>query len=290
MRIAFLQFGAMGDVLYATPILRQVRVNNPDAYICWFIEQKFEDLVKYNYMLDDVKTWDHTFFPGRTKQDKEKHMWENMKVMAEDYDKIVAPQWWPDCPLPWDGEEDLLTLMAKCAGIERLVKRDIICCTTSDIRSNASFEIEKAKEGKRKLVTINHHSYTVGPVWPLEFYEMLAAELYKHDIGFIFSGGKTDPFPSNIQEHNKFTGSFLIWKEMIDMSNLWLGIDTGAMALACGTQTPIITLRKNEPYPITKTGIRAMGIREKNVAEMVMSGQAVFPVEDVFRKIVQNLS
>ena len=134
--IAFLQFGARGDVLYATPILRQVRVENPNSCIDWHIETKCAELIRYNYLLDNICEWGLSNYEGNTKQDKEIKMWTDIKEYAnKNYDNVVIPQYWPDCKIPWDSPDDFLTIMSKCAGYPNLVKRNVLVYTTSEIKS-----------------------------------------------------------------------------------------------------------------------------------------------------------
>ena len=61
-RILFLKFGALGDVLMTTPLLRQTRFAFPDAEIDFWVAQSFAVALRGNPYLSRVTTFDPEIF------------------------------------------------------------------------------------------------------------------------------------------------------------------------------------------------------------------------------------
>ena len=53
-KFLIIKLSSIGDIVHALPFLRTLRTNYPKAYIAWMIEERFQDLVKFNSDLDEV--------------------------------------------------------------------------------------------------------------------------------------------------------------------------------------------------------------------------------------------
>jgi len=55
--ILIIRLSAIGDVVFASPIIAALRRTYPDAYIAWLAEPAVADLLRHHPMLDEVITW-----------------------------------------------------------------------------------------------------------------------------------------------------------------------------------------------------------------------------------------
>jgi lipopolysaccharide heptosyltransferase I len=53
-KFLIIKLSSIGDIVHALPFLRTLRTNYPKAYIAWMIEERFQDLIKFNSDLDEV--------------------------------------------------------------------------------------------------------------------------------------------------------------------------------------------------------------------------------------------
>lgn len=65
MRILFLKFGALGDVLMTTPLIRQTRRAFPEAQLDYCVAEPFSVVVRENPHLNDVLSFDPMIFTGK---------------------------------------------------------------------------------------------------------------------------------------------------------------------------------------------------------------------------------
>jgi ADP-heptose:LPS heptosyltransferase len=272
--IAFLQFGAMADILYATPTLREVRRRNPDAFITWYVRDVFRNVVDTNPNLNAVKIYELPTVHDN-KQLNEGIMWDKMKREgADECDEVCAPQMWPDHNF-YRSQRTLMDMMAENVfgmGFE-LADHHIDLRITDGDRCIVDALFPDLDWSR--VVTVNHISYAASPVWTFKQYFELARAL--HHLGLIpmFTGAKDEPIPTEHWHGPGFTlentdargTSYREWAECIRRSSLWLGLDSGAVTLAASTDTPIIKLHSPD-FPLTKTGIRAMRMRLDDVLEI----------------------
>ena len=59
-KFLIIKLSSIGDIVHALPFLRTLRAHHPSAYIAWVVEERFQELIKYNSDLDEV-------IPVRTK-------------------------------------------------------------------------------------------------------------------------------------------------------------------------------------------------------------------------------
>lgn len=59
-RIAIIRLSSIGDIVLATPLIRTLRKNYPDADIDFFIKEEYLDLLKTNPHLTNIIAFDHT--------------------------------------------------------------------------------------------------------------------------------------------------------------------------------------------------------------------------------------
>jgi ADP-heptose:LPS heptosyltransferase len=270
--IGFLQFGAMADSLYATPILRYIRDKHPKAHITWCIRDKFADIIATNPHLDAIKTYTlPTGYP--TRQDAEHVMWRQMKLeAAKDFDLVIKPQQWPDHNF-WRSNKDLISLMAENAGLDPTLitdRRIVLQISAEDERKAIGFWLDHTLGPLNSdgvcpyFITVNHISYAASPVWPFDNYQRLVELLHQKSIQSVFTGAPDEPIPDGAIDARGMP--YMQWAAVIDLSNLYLGLDSGAIALACASDVPIIKLHSPD-FPLHKTGCKAMGIRTNDIWE-----------------------
>lgn len=56
-RVLVIRLSAIGDVVFASPIIAALRRTYPDAYIAWLAEPAVADLLRHHPMLDEVIVW-----------------------------------------------------------------------------------------------------------------------------------------------------------------------------------------------------------------------------------------
>lgn len=269
--IAIIAWGAMADILYATPIVRHIRQLHPDADISWLIRDKFIEVIDTNPDIDHVV--DFTLPDGyESRQEAEYAMDQSMVKYADDrYDKVYDLQYWPRYSNFYENpNEDFLSLRARNAGLDpaAITDRNIVLLNTiEDCETAITFRNEKmSKHLDKPFITVNHISYAASPVWSLQNYsDMVDALDHQHDILSVFTGASHEIIPEHAFDARGMP--YRAWSALITNSDLWLGLDSGAVALACAAQTPIIKLHSPD-FPLAKTGIKAMGLRSENVLEL----------------------
>lgn len=278
----------MADVAYATPILKAVRELHPDAHITWCIRDKFAPVIRNNPHLDAVK--EYTLPNGyKTRQEAEYVMWRQMKDEAELlFDKVIKPQQWPDHNF-WRSNLDLISLMAENAGLDATAitdRRIVLEVSQEEERNAVKFirdYIDRDDYGwASKFITVNHISYAASPVWSFENYSRLVSILDEKGIKCIFTGAPSEPIPKGVIDARGMP--YMEWAEVINNSNLFLGLDSGAKALAAATETPMILLQSRD-FNLQKTGCKAMGIRTENIWELTTPPNP----ESLADLIIQNI-
>src|SRR3990167_8117919 len=53
-KFLIIKFGAMGDVLRTTPLLRRLKKDFPDCWISWVTDEKSAEVLKNNPFIDDL--------------------------------------------------------------------------------------------------------------------------------------------------------------------------------------------------------------------------------------------
>jgi ADP-heptose:LPS heptosyltransferase len=271
-KIAIIAWGAMADVLYATPIVRHVRRQFPEADITWLIRDKFEEVVETNPDIDEVIGY--RLPEGHASRQEAEHVmdrtiWNEAHKL---FDRVFDLQYWPRYNNFYERPtEDLISLRARNAGLNpaAIVDRHVVMNVTAEDAEEAH-EFAKRKLGKinggKLFITVNHISYAASPMWSFRDYGDLVDELdLEHDVMCFFTGAFNEPIPEHCVDARGLP--YRVWAALIAQSNLWLGLDSGAVALACASDTPIIKLHSND-FPLAKTGIKSMGLRQKNVLEL----------------------
>lgn len=261
--IAIIAWGAMADVLYATPIVRQIRRTNPEAHITWMIRDKFAEIIQGNPDIDVVLTFKlPDGYP--TRQDAEYVMDKEILVQAnETFDKVYDLQYWPRYSNFYERPtEDFISLRARNAGIDpaSITDRRIeLQYSRDDDRMNMRYMMDKNIGNNRRFITCNHISYAASAMWSLENYSDLVDILdHEHGVMSVFTGAPNEPIPEHCIDARGMP--YREWSMLMRASNLWLGLDSGAVALACSSDVPIIKLHSHD-FPLGKTGIKAMRLR-----------------------------
>lgn len=270
-RIAVVAWGAMADVLYATPIVRQIRRMSPEAYITWMVRDKFASVLETNPYVDEVRS-----FPlpdgYESRQDAEYLMDQRILVAAQaEYDKVYDLQYWPRHSNFFENPtEDFISLRARNAGLDPALIQDrsiVLQPTSEDAKKVEEFYL-KHLDGRSYdgFITVNHISYAASPVWSFANYSDLVDILdHEYNVCCVFTGAPNEPIPEHCIDARGMP--YRQWACLISMSDLWLGLDSGAVALACASDVPIIKLHSPD-FPLAKTGIQAMGLRKEGVREL----------------------
>lgn len=267
-RIAIVAWGAMADILYATPIVRQIRRMSPGAYITWMVRDKFTQVIETNPYVDEVRQF--SLPTGHeSRQDAEYVMDQQiLGVAMAEYDKVYDLQYWPRYSNFFENPtEDFISLRARNARMDPIPQNDRaidLILTKEDYEQVEDFYIRHL-DGSEGFITVNHISYAASPVWSFENYERLVQLLRAKHIDAVFTGAPNEPLPEGAVDARGMP--YRQWAGLIQMSDLWLGLDSGAVALACATTTPIIKLHSPD-FPLAKTGIKAMGLRHEDVREL----------------------
>lgn len=270
--IAIIAWGAMADVLYATPIVGQIRRMHPEARLVWLVRDKFSDVIAGNRDIDQVRTF--TLPEGHaSRQDAEYVMDKEILTYAQDkeFSRYYDLQYWPRYSNFYERPaEDFIALRARNAGIDpatvtdRQIRLEI---SREDERNNMYYMIDKRiYNGEQKFITVNHISYAASPAWSFQNYSDLVDILdHEHNVWAVFTGAPNEPIPEHCIDARGMP--YRQWAMLIKGSDLWLGLDSGAVALACSSDVPIIKLHSQD-FPLAKTGIKAMGLRQKDVLEL----------------------
>ena len=270
-KIAIVAWGAMADVLYATPIVCLIRNTHPEAHITWLVRDKFAEVVETNPDIDEVRTF--TLPEGHeSRQDAEFVMDQNILAYAKgEFDHYYDLQYWPRYSNFYENAaEDFISLRARNAGLDpdAIQSRNIRLkiATVDKEKANALITKKMGKHVGKDFITVNHISYAASPVWSFQNYSDLV-DILDHDHGVMsmFTGAPNEPIPEHCMDARGIP--YRAWSEVISQSSLWLGLDSGAVALACASDVPIIKLHSPD-FPIAKTGIKSMGLRTKNVLEL----------------------
>jgi len=287
--IGILAWGAMADVLYATPIVRQIRRMCPEADITWLVRDKFAEVIRTN---PDINTVEEFALPTgyESRQDAEYAMDQRILEFAHRmYDRVYDLQYWPRHSNFYERvSEDFISLRARNAGLPPTPtnERGIVLNVSSQDQTKAIMFAKDHDLGsiESKFITVNHISYAASPVWSPENYKLLVAELESRGIKSVFTGAPNEPIPDGAIDARGMP--YMQWAELIKMSDLWLGLDSGAVALACASDTPIIKLHSPD-FPLNKTGIKAMGLRSDHKVLELCPAPSVSIISDLIEGYVK---
>jgi ADP-heptose:LPS heptosyltransferase len=272
-KIAIVAWGAMADVLYATPIVRFIRDTYPDAQIDWLIRDKFLEVIETNPCI--TKAIPFKLPDGYpTRQEAEYVMDKEILAFAKtQYNYVVDLQYWPRYSNFYENpNEDFISLRARNAGlpVHEIKDRSIVSVPTAeDLKVARAFMHNHLLNGKR-FITVNHISYAAAPVCSFEYYQELVNRL--GEIKVVFTGAPNEPIPSYCLDARGMP--YRVWQALIGMSDLYLGLDSGAKTLACATNVPMIILHSKD-FPLKKTGCVAMGIRKNRILELTTIPTAI---------------
>ena len=270
-KIAIIAWGAMADVLYATPIVRHIKTIHRDDHITWLIRDKFAEVVATNPHIDAVKEF--VLPEGYESRQEAEHVMDKTIVLDAhtNFDQVYDLQYWPRHNNFFEfPNEDFISLRARNAGInpDDIIFRSIILKPTFDDERYADNFIAKKlgiNSGKR-FITVNHISYAASSAWPFVNYSRLVDILDEYyNVMCFFTGAPNEPIPEHCIDARGVP--YRAWSEIMRQSRLWLGLDSGAVALACASDVPIIKLHSND-FPLAKTGIKSMGLRQEDVLEL----------------------
>src|SRR5918997_615324 len=61
-RILIMRYGAHGDLLMASPLVRALRDALPDAHLTWIVEPKTRESIDANPFIDEIVLWDSMYW------------------------------------------------------------------------------------------------------------------------------------------------------------------------------------------------------------------------------------
>jgi len=268
--IAIVAWGAMADILYATPIVRHIRRANPQSHITWMVRDKFAEVLITNPDVDTV--FGYTLPEGYASRQEAEHVMDREILEdAQKHDVVYDLQYWPRYSNFYERpNEDFISLRARNAGLDPVDIKDrgiVMHSTFEDACAAADFKRKKlGKNVGKPFITVNHISYAASPAWSFENYNNLVDILDdQYGVMSVFTGAPNEPIPEHCVDARSMP--YRQWAALIADSSLWLGLDSGAVALACASDVPIIKLHSPD-FPLSKTGIKAMGLRQNNVLEL----------------------
>lgn len=271
MRIGIIAWGAMCDVLTATPIVHYIRQKNPIARITWLVRDKFADAILNNPDINEVKTF--TLPEGYpTRQDAEHVMHKQICDYAKsNFDLVIKGQYWPEFNNFYENpNEDFISLRARNAGLnptEITDRKIILGFSEKDVVDAYSFARNNDIDWS-KTITCNHISYAASPCLSFQQYQVLADLLKEKGLNIVFTGASDEPIPSGENVIDARGISYKAWALLIEESKLWMGLDSGAKALAAAGNAFVLVLHNTRDFPLAKTGAQAMGIRTQNIIEL----------------------
>jgi len=266
-KIAFLQFGAAGDIMFATPTLRYLKSRHPNAEIEWFVRDVFCNLVETNPHISSVRTYELKNHHCNKQMD-EGVMWNQMKEDAKngDYSIIASPQMWPDHNFYRSELHIVDMMMENVFGLgtnfpynEKWLEINVPLVDDKNVSKYFTGKLARNGHGWHQVVTINHLSNAASPVWTQEQYKQLALELLDHDLVPMFTGNSLEPMPEVEGALDARGTTFREWTACIQRSAFWFGLDTGAKGLACCTDTPMLVLQSQD-FQLHKTGVANHGL------------------------------
>lgn len=265
--IAIIAWGAMADVLYATPIVRHIRRLHPDATITWLVRDKFAEIIETNPDIDDVDPF--TLPLGHVNRQDAEYVMDQLilETAKTEYDRYFDLQYWPRHSNFYEyPTEDFISLRARNAGLDpsAITDRSIVLETTEyDSKLINDFILDNHLDGK--LIAINHISYASSFVWSFDQYQQLTNILQGSNIKCVFTGAPNEPLPQNAYDARGMP--YRQWMKLIACSDFYLGLDSGAKTLAAATDTPMIILHSKD-FPLQKTGCQVMRIRTYDIWEL----------------------
>lgn len=271
MKIAFLQYGAGGDILLATPICKKLRQKYPNDHITWICFDIYRDLIKNNPDIDDYIAWPLT--PGFTRTQQENQRWNEIKQYAySNFDLVVAPQYWPDHTQDWN-ESDNRTLsdyMEQYANLGTIEDRTIVFQSTEKEKLVANDFVKKNNisplPSPCDYYCIAPYANSVGSLLSNEQYSHIISKLQKPTVCFGSA--------QNSLIDNSISGlglSFGVMHEIVKQSRGLIALES-APAICCSNlkHVPLVILRNKHSFNLNKIGLTNSKIRTSNILEIVL--------------------
>jgi len=286
MNISIINLAAMADILWGTPIISHIRKKHSDAHITWMIRDSFLNVAVTN---PDVDAFLPIELPNRfgDRQKDEVEMFDNALKLARSpkWDKVYNIQYFPYFQNFYENpNEDFVSLRARNCGLNLMDQdRKVILNTTYNDKKSINEKFPN--QDWSKTIALNHIAYAMDQYWTIQDYDYLCTFL-TNSMGYhvICAGSLNETLPQNTQSAQGTT--FREWCEIISRSKLYVGNDSGGIALAAATNTPIIKLHNFSQFPLAKTGLRSMGLRQDNVWEI----SHVTSPRSVLRLIQQSIN
>lgn len=101
-RVLIVKFWALGDILMATPLIRAIKAEYPDAYIAWLADDRYSDILDGNPLLDEVipfdsGTWRRHFRYGNVPAYLRMSLGMRRALQDRKFDVVInltAEKWW----------------------------------------------------------------------------------------------------------------------------------------------------------------------------------------------------
>lgn len=297
-----LQFGAAGDIMYASPISRRVRELYQDATITWICFDLYLDCVKNNPFIDNYIAW--PLVPGQGRQQQEVQQWKEIQEYAyHNFDLVIRTQCWPwdnlKSHLIWNETDDRTILdhniqianscdplIGKLEGPND--RRMIFECSSRDyLRALKFLEanglVEKDPLGKyydsvlsnfqcrslkKPFVCITPFANTVGNALSLDDYKTLS----EHWSVVYFGGTNNQEIPWAID------GRGTSFETMVAIAEKSLGaiiLESGpGYLISTRFDVPLVVMRNPYSFPLHKQGLVKCGFRTEKIKEIIVTNEA----------------
>jgi len=270
-RILIVETDPLGDIIYITPLARELRKKYPEAEINWAIHADYASVLMYNPHIDG-----YIAIKG-AKNRKEaallgiEEAYILAKGLAGDYDMAIFPNVLHEAREDFEDENipgDLLTFVASLSGFSDFTERKpILPYTDTEIRFLGKLFSLFRIEGK-KIVVISHVVHHSENPWSQKEYSYLIKGIRKNfgDEIVLVSLRDFDEPSLGVDNVIEIEGipSFPLVAAFLETSSLFIGVDSGLTAVAVSTKIPIILIRPNDRFNWERYSLFKMGLTKLN--------------------------
>jgi ADP-heptose:LPS heptosyltransferase len=270
-RILIVETNPLSDIIYITPLARELRRRYPEAEINWAIHADYASVLMYNPHIDG-----YIAIKG-AKNKKEaallglEEAYILAKSLAGDYDMAIFPHVLQEARDDFEDESipgDLLTFVANLSGFSDFSDRKpVLPYSETEERFLEKLLSLWGVEGKR-LIVISHVVHHSENPWGKREYDILIGglrEIFGEEIVMLSLRGLYEP-PLGVEGVIEVEGipSFPFAAALIDRATLFIGVDSGLTAVAVSTDVPIVLIRPRDNFNWERYSLFKMGLTKLN--------------------------